>query len=101
MKMSKTVKKLSAKVEKVMNQLDDLLKLEFPTYKGITHSVKFDLFPGSLFIECKFESVNNEFSTAIKPLETQYQKKLQKLLIKQGIVLKVPSQNLAFICEQE
>lgn len=107
MKKSKTVQKLSNKVDKAILQLDNLLKEEFPTYERIEHSVKYDLFPGSLFVQCFFNNgdeqdnaVVNEVIKNIKSEEKTYQKKHQKLLFKQGIVLKLPNQNLAFVFDK-
>ncbi len=75
--------------DQAAEELDGLTRLD--------HTVKFDLFPGSLLVNCHFES-----QAALEKnmnAEKEFQKKLQKLLLKQGIVLKDVKQNLKFIIE--
>lgn len=96
MKQSKTVKKLELKVIQTSETLSELLKNEFTSFKSISYTVEFDLFPGSLLFSCIFNSTNfNE----IKNEENKYQKTLHNLLLKKGVILKKPIQNLRFINE--
>lgn len=94
MKHSKTTKKLSNKLNIVLAQIKTLLSEEFPNFTDVSLTVKFDYFPGSILLTCHFK--DDESLTAAKAQESAYQKKLHKLLFKQGIVLKQPTQNLAF-----
>ncbi len=97
MKQSKTVKKLDAKVIQTSETLSELLTSEFSSFKSLSYTVEFDLFPSSLLFSCIFD--NNIDFNQIKSEEKTYQKKLHKLLLKKGIVLKKPTQNLRFITE--
>lgn len=94
MKHSKTTKKLSNKLHIVVEQIKTLSSEDFTGFTDISLTVKFDYFPGSILIICHFK--DDESLAAAKGQESAYQKKLHKLLFKQGIVLKQPSQNLAF-----
>lgn len=98
MKQSKTVKKLVTKVVQVSEIMNELLAIEFSSFESLSHTVEFDLFPGSLLFTCLFEKPTD--FKAIKAEEKTYQNKLHKLLLKKGIVLKQPSQNLRFITEE-
>jgi hypothetical protein len=94
MKMSKTMRKMNAKLEGAIKKVNDLAIQELAGFSKLEHIVKFDLFPGSLLVTCYFES-QQQLEVSMK-LEKEYQKKLQKLLLKQGIVLKDVKQNLKF-----
>jgi len=54
MKQSKTVKKLAAKVVQVSELMNDLLKAEFSSFKSLSYTVEFDLFPGSYTLYWSF-----------------------------------------------
>jgi len=99
MKSSKTVEKINKKILAVTKQLEHDLIKDFPNFTSLTHTVKFDHFPASLFFSCVFnissDNANQDFQK-IKQQEVTYQKKLHKFLFKQGILLKAPSQNLQF-----
>jgi len=94
MKHSKTTKKLSSKLDTVLEKIKTLSNEEFTSFIDLSFTVQFDQFPGSLLVTCQFK--NDENFDTVKAKENTYQKTLHKLLFKQGIVLKNPSQNLAF-----
>ena len=94
MKHSKTTKKLSNKLNTIIELIKTHLSDELSGFTDIKLTVQFDCFPGSILLACHFE--NNESLAAAKGKEITYQKMLHKLLLKQGIVLKQPSQNLVF-----
>jgi len=99
MKPSKTVEKINKKILVVSKQLEVDLVNDFPSFTCLTHTVKFDHFPASLFFSCTFsmssDNDNQDFQK-IKQQEATYQKKLHNFLFKQGILLKAPTQNLQF-----
>lgn len=99
MKMSKTLRKLNDKLLGELKKLNDQLTEELPGFVELDHTVKFDLFPGSLLVNCYFES-QDALDKNMKN-EKVFQKKLQKLLLKQGIVLKDAKMNLKFIRKAE
>ena len=60
----------------------------------VSHTGKFDLFPGSLLVNCAFET--QDCLEKAKPFEKSYQKKLNNLLLKQVMLLKEPMRNREF-----
>jgi len=91
MKMSKTVRKLNDKLVGALKKLSDFANEEVTGFAHLDHIVQFDLFPGSLVVTCYFEDLTALDTKATKKV---LQKKLQSLLLKQGIVLKDVKQNL-------
>jgi len=92
--MSKTVKRMNDKLLAAVKTINGLATEELTGFTNLEHSVQFDLFPGSLLVTCYFEdqaALEKNMSS-----EKVFQKKLQKLLLKQGIVLKDVKQNLKF-----
>ncbi|MFT6261113.1 MAG: hypothetical protein ACJAYK_002227 [Crocinitomicaceae bacterium] len=95
MKMSKTIRKMNDKLVAAIKTVNDQATEELTGFVKLEHTVQFDLFPGSLLVNCYFEN-QQQLESSMK-LEKEYQKKLQKLLLKQGIVLKDVKQNLKFL----
>ncbi len=94
MKMSKTTKKLNDRLVLVIEKLTLQAKEELDGLASVSHTVQFDLFPGSLLVNCVFET--HDLLDIAKPSEKQYQKKLHNMLMKQGILLKEARHNLKF-----
>jgi hypothetical protein len=94
MKMSKTTKKLNDRLLLVLQKLTLQAKDELEGLASVSHTVQFDLFPGSLLVNCAFETP--DLLDEAKSSEKQYQKKLNSMLLKQGILLKEPVHNLKF-----
>ena len=94
MKMSKTTKKLNDRLLLVLEKLTLQAKEELAGLASVSHTVQFDLFPGSLLVNCAFDT--QALLDIAKPFEKQYQKKLNNMLLKQGILLKEPKRNLKF-----
>ncbi len=94
MKMSKTTKKLNDRLLLVLKKLTLQAKEELEGLVSVSHTVQFDLFPGSLLVNCVFET--DEFLDKAKSSEKLYQKKLHNMLMKQGILLKEAKRNLKF-----
>ncbi len=99
MKMSKTTKKLNDRLLLVLEKLTLQAKEELEGLATVSHTVQFDLFPGSLLVNCVFET--QDLLDKAKPSEKQYQKKLNKMLLKQGILLKEPKNNLKFVMKED
>jgi hypothetical protein len=97
MKMSKTIRKMNDKLVAAIKTVNDQATEELTGFVKLEHTVQFDLFPGSLLVNCYFEN-QQQLESSMK-LEKEYQKKLQKLLLKQGIVLKDMKQNLKFLIQ--
>ncbi len=94
MKMSKITLKLNERLLKVINVISDQAQNELEGLVKTTHTVQFELFPGSLLVNCFFETQAQLDNS--QALEKVFQRKLQKLLLKQGILLKESSRNLKF-----
>lgn len=94
MKMSKTIKKLNDRMELAIKKIAAQANEDFAGFDSLEHTVQFDLFPGSLLVSCYFKS-HDDLDKAMSS-EKAYQKKLHNLLMKQGILLKEPKQNLKF-----
>jgi hypothetical protein len=97
MKMSKTIRKMNDKLVAAIKTVNDQATEELTGFVKLEHTVQFDLFPSSLLVNCYFEN-QQQLESSMK-LEKEYQKKLQKLLLKQGIVLKDMKQNLKFLIQ--
>ena len=90
--MSKTVRRMNEKLLGALKKLSEFANEELDGFTHLDHTVRFDLFPGSLVVTCYFDD-----QTALdnnKAAKKVLQKKLQSLLLKQGIVLKDVTQNL-------
>lgn len=94
MKMSKTIKKLNDRLQTALRTLSDEAKQEFEGVEGVSHTIQFDLFPGSLLVTVRFQS--HDLLDKARSSEKRYQKRLHNMLMKQGILLKQPKQNLKF-----
>lgn len=88
---------MNDKLVAVIKTVNDQASEELTGFVTLEHTVQFDLFPGSLLVNCYFEN-QQQLESSMK-LEKEYQKKLQKLLLKQGIVLKDVKQNLKFLVQ--
>ena len=99
MKMSKTTKKLNDRLLLVLKKLTLQAKEELEGLTSVSHTVQFDLFPGSLLVKCVFET--GDLLDKAKACEKQYQKKLHNMLMRQGILLKVPMHNLKFCVKED
>ena len=93
MKMSKICQRLNVKLLAGLKQLDEEAKL-ITGYKDLSHTVQFDLFPSSLIVHCHFENEEQLLDAKNSHVESKLQKRLHKLLMKKGIVLKDPKLNL-------
>lgn len=94
MKISKTIRKLNDKLVASVQSINDLAKAELEGFVKLEHTIQFDLFPGSLLVNCYFET--HDYLDKAKKHEKRYQKKLGVLLLKHGIKLKDAKQNLKF-----
>ena len=94
MKMSKTIKKLNDRLNLVLEKVEGIANEELQGFDHLEHTIQFDLFPGSLHVSCFFKT-HDDLDKA-KSSEKAYQKKLHNLLMKQGVLLKEPKQNLKF-----
>ncbi|WP_426356975.1 hypothetical protein ACPUVO_10800 [Pseudocolwellia sp. HL-MZ19] len=97
MKHSKTTQKLENRLIATIEKMKILLAEELAGFVDINYVVKYDNFPNSLLMHCTFDKDTNLVQA--KSQEVTYQKKLHRLLFKQGIVLKNSSHNLVFIQE--
>lgn len=93
-KLSKVTTKLNNALLEILSALSSQLSTEANGFIKLDHEVKFDNFPGSIFVSCYFQ--NEQCLTEAKALEKDYQKQLKKLLLKKGILLKTVN-HLQFI----
>lgn len=91
--MSKICQRLNVKLLAVLEQVNEEGKL-VNGYSHLTHTVQFDLFPSSLLVLCHFNDEQQLREAQGSHVELKLQKKLHKLLLKKGIVLKDPKMNL-------
>lgn len=99
MKMSKTLRKLNDKLIATIDSIQQQANEQLEGFSSLSHTVKFDLFPGSLLVSCYFES--HDHLDKAKKHEKTFQKLLHKMLLKQGILLKDSSQNLKFYVQDK
>lgn len=93
MKMSKICQRLNKKLLAVLVKINEEAK-QIDGFTHLSHTVQFDYFPGSLLVHCHFSEAQQLRIAQNSHVETKLQKQLQKLLLKQGIVLKDPKINL-------
>lgn len=99
MKISKTIKKLNDRLVGCIDTLSNELKAELDGIHHVEHSIQFDLFPGSLLVSVEFQS--HDYLDKALSSQKRFQKRLHNLLLKQGILLKTPQNNLAFLPPKE
>ncbi len=93
MKMSKICQRLNDKLLAALTIIDEEAKL-VEGYSHLSHTVQFDCFPGSLLVQCHFDEDQQVRAAKGCHVETKLQKRLHKLLLKKGILLKEPKKNL-------
>jgi hypothetical protein len=93
MKMSKTCQRLNVKLLAALALIDEEAK-QIDGFSHLSHTVQFDYFPGSLLVHCHFNDKQRLLDAQSSYAESKLQKKLQRLLLKKGIVLKDPKINL-------
>jgi hypothetical protein len=93
MKMSKICQRLNQKLLTVLAQVNEEA-LQIDGFSHLSHTVQFDCFPSSLLVHCHFNETQQLHDAQNSHAETKLQKRLQKLLLKKGIVLKDPKLNL-------
>jgi hypothetical protein len=93
MKMSKICQRLNQKLLTVLAQVNEEA-IQINGFSHLTHTVQFDCFPSSLLVHCHFSEEQQLHDAQNSHAETKLQKRLQKLLLKKGIVLKDPKVNL-------
>ena len=93
MKMSKICQRLNKKLLAVLVKINEEAK-QIDGFTHLSHTVQFDYFPGRLLVHCHFSEAQQLHIAQNSHVETKLQKQLQKLLLKQGIVLKDPKINL-------
>ncbi len=91
--MSKICQRLNEKLLTVLAQINEEGKL-VDGYSHLSHTVQFDCFPGSLLVLCHFNESQQLKVAQDSHIENKLQKKLHKLLLKKGIILKNPKMNL-------
>ena len=95
MKMSKICQRLNQKLLAVLAQVKEEA-IQIDGFSHLSHTVQFDCFPSSLLVHCHFSDTQQLHDAKDSQAETKLQKRLQKLLLKKGIVLKDPKVNLNF-----
>ena len=98
MKISKTIRKLNDKLEASIKIIESLAQEELEGFNKLEHTIQFDLFPGSLLVNCYFKT--HDYLDKAKKHEKRYQKKLGVLLLKHGIKLKDAKTNLHFLVKK-
>ena len=93
MKMSKICQRLNQKLLAVLAQVNEEA-IQINGFSHLSHTVQFDCFPSSLLVHCHFSEAQKLHDAQNSHVETKLQKRLQKLLLKKGIVLKNPKVNL-------
>jgi hypothetical protein len=95
MKKSKSYQRLNKELLTILAELSNEAA-QIDGYSHLSHTVKFDFFPSSLLVYCHFSDNQKLCVAQSHQIEKKLQKKLQKLLLSKGIVLKAPKTNLYF-----
>jgi hypothetical protein len=93
MKMSKICQRLNQKLLAVLVQINEEA-IQIDGFSHLSHTVQFDCFPSSLLVHCHFSDLQQLSDAQNSHAESKLQKRLHKLLLKKGIVLKDPKVNL-------
>jgi hypothetical protein len=95
MKMSKICQRLNQKLLAVLAQVnEEAIQIQIDGFSHLSHTVQFDCFPSSLVVHCHFNEAQQLHDAQNSHAEAKLQKRLQRLLLKKGIVLKNPKVNL-------
>ena len=101
MKMSKIQQRLNDKLLLVLADVEQEARDTLPGFTGLSHTVAFDCFPGSLLVNCAIDNQDNLTHAQSQKTEKQLQKVLHKKLFRKGILLKQPEQNLKLVLVSE
>lgn len=98
--MQKTVKKLDNNVIKALTNACEIAKQKVPGFSWLTHTARYDRFPGSLVVSCIFDTEQALSDACDSELDLYMRKLIQGQLLKVGIVLKDVRQNVRFDSEE-
>ncbi|MFD2229511.1 Fis family transcriptional regulator [Alkalimarinus sediminis] len=103
--MRRTDKKIDNNVRKALTIACDTALEQVEGFKWLTHTAKYDCFPGSLLVTCVFdtdESLDNFYDQA---LDVYFRKLIQGSLLKVGVKFKHVQKQVRFdteeACERE
>ncbi len=96
--MSTTVKKREASLIKALTIVCEDAKGWADGFEWLTHTVRYNHFPGSLLVTCVFSSdAQMQAAEALKP---KFCKAVHAQLLKMGVVLKQPNRHVRFDSEE-
>lgn len=103
--MRRTDKKIDNNVRKALTIACDTALEHVEGFQWLTHTAKYDCFPGSLVVTCVFDTDNALKQACDQALDTYFRKLIQGSLLKVGVKFKHAQKQIRFdteeACERE
>lgn len=103
--MRRTDKKIDNNVRQALTAACDTALEHVEGFKWLTHTAKYDCFPGSLMVTCVFETEEALDNAYEQALDVYFRKLIQGSLLKVGVKFKHAQKQIRFdseeACERE
>ena len=103
--MRRTDKKIDNNVRKALTTACDTALENIEGFKWLTHTAKYDCFPGSLMVTCVFDTEESLDRAYQQELDAYFRKLIQGSLLKVGVKFKHVQKQVRFdteeACERE
>ncbi len=97
---SKTQKKIDNNVRMALTDACELFLGDIPGFQWLTHQADYSNFPASLSITCVFDTAENQKEIFQNGNSTKMQNLIQAKLLKVGVKLNAPKQQVVFEWEE-
>ena len=98
---SKTEKKIDNNIRLALTTACELFLDDISGFQWLTHHANYSNFPASLSITCVFDTDERQDQADQNGDLTKMRKMIQTKLLKIGIKLKAPKQQIDFECEEK
>lgn len=98
---SKTQKKIDNNIRLALTDACELFLDAIPGFQWLTHEANYTNFPASLLITCVFDSDERQQQACQNGDSRKMQKLIQAKLLKIGVKLKAPKQQIIFDSEEK
>jgi hypothetical protein len=98
---SKTEKKIDNNIRLALTTACELFLDDISGFQWLTHHANYSNFPASLSITCVFDTDERQDQADQNGDLTKMRKMIQTKLLKIGVKLKAPKQQIVFECEEK
>ena len=98
--MRRTDKKIDNNVRKALTIACDTALEQVQGFKWLTHTAKYDCFPGSLVVTCVFDTDDSLAKAYDQELDVYFRKLIQGSLLKVGVKFKHAQKQIRFDTEE-